>query len=92
MIDIKRIYSLTFLFIVFGFFAQAQDTIEIQKLKAGQAKRLGNGAIKQGDYHAAEEYFTQYTKLKRNNATGAFKLAEAYRINRDYVNAQEWYD
>jgi OOP family OmpA-OmpF porin len=92
VIDIKRIYILTSLFVLLGFFTQAQDTLEIKNLKAGQAKRLGNAAIKQGDYHAAEDYFTQFTKLKPNNAGGAYKLAEAYRINRDYVNAQEWYD
>ncbi len=92
MIDIKQIHILSLLFLILGFSIQAQDTIEIKNLKAGQAKRLGNGAITQGDYHAAEEYYTQYTKLKPNNAKGAYKLAETYRINRDYVSAQEWYD
>ena len=92
MIDIKRIYNLTFLFFLFGFYIQAQDTIEAKNLSAGQAKRIGNAAIKQGDYHAAEDYYTQYTKLKPNNAKGAYKLAEAYRINRDYIGAQAWYD
>lgn len=92
MIDIKRIYNLTFLFFLFGFYIQAQDTIEAKNLSAGQAKRMGNAAIKQGDYHAAEDYYTQYTKLKPNNAKGAYKLAEAYRINRDYIGAQAWYD
>jgi outer membrane protein OmpA-like peptidoglycan-associated protein/tetratricopeptide (TPR) repeat protein len=77
---------------LFACFVHAQDTIEIKNLKAGQAKRLGNSAIVQGDYHAAEEYFNRYTQLKPNNAKGAYKLAEAYRINRDYVSAQEWYD
>lgn len=92
MTDIKRIYNLTFLFLLLGFCIQAQDTIEAKNLKAGQARRLGDAAIKQGDYHAAEDFFTQYTKLKPNNAKGAYKLAESYRINRDYVSAQEWYD
>jgi len=92
VIDIKRIYNLTFLFFLFGFYIQAQDTIEAKNLSAGQAKRMGNAAIKQGDYHAAEDYYTQYTKLKPNNAKGAYKLAEAYRINRDYIGAQAWYD
>ena len=49
-------------------------------------------AVTQGDYHAAQEYFEQYMKLKPNNAKIAYKLADAYRNNRDYTNAQEWYD
>ena len=94
MIDIKRIYNLTFLFVLLGFYIQAQqpDTIDIQTLKAGQCKRFGKSAVIQGDYYAAVEYYSQYLKLKPNNATIAYKLAEAYRINRDYVSAQEWYD
>ncbi len=92
MIDIKRIYSLTFLFILLSFFVQAQDTIEVQNLKAGQCKRLGDAAVKQGDYYAAGEYYDRFMKLKPNNGKVAYKLATTFRINRDYVSAQEWYD
>jgi len=92
VIDTKRIYSLTFLFVLLSFFVQAQDTIEIKNLKAGECRRMGDAAVKQGDYYAAGEYYDQYMKLKPNNAKGAYKLATAFRINRDYVSAQEWYD
>jgi OOP family OmpA-OmpF porin len=92
VIDIKRIYSLTFLFILLSFFVQAQDTIEVQNLKAGQCKRLGDAAVKQGDYYAAGEYYDRFMKLKPNNGKVAYKLATTFRINRDYVSAQEWYD
>jgi OOP family OmpA-OmpF porin len=92
VIDTRRTYSLAFLFIVLGFFAQAQDTIEIKDLKAGECRRMGDAAVKQGDYYAAEEYYDQYMKLKPNNGKVAYNLATAFRVNRDYVNAQEWYD
>lgn len=92
MIDIKRIYQFAFLFVLLGFYTQAQDTLQIQDLKASQCKRLGNAAVTQGDYYAAAEYFGQYMKLKPDNAKVAYKLAEAYRANRDYVNAQDWYE
>ncbi|HKC67472.1 MAG TPA: tetratricopeptide repeat protein, partial [Bacteroidia bacterium] len=92
MIDIKRIYSLTFLFVLLSFFVKAQDTVEVQNLKAGDCRRMGDAAVKQGDYYAAQEYYSQFMKLKPNNGKVAYKLATAFRINRDYVNAQEWYD
>jgi OOP family OmpA-OmpF porin len=94
VIDIKRIYHLTCLFILLGFCLKAQqpDTINIQTLKAGECKRFGKSAVLQGDYNAAAEYYAQYMKLKPNNASVAYKLAEAYRINRDYISAQEWYE
>ncbi len=92
MIDIKRIYCITFLFVLFGFYTQAQDTIQIQDLKAIQCKRFGNNAVTQGDYNAAIEYYAQFMKLKPDNAKIAYKLADAYRQNRDYVNAQDWYE
>lgn len=92
MIDTKRIYSLTFLFVLLSFFVQAQDTLEIQNMKAGQCKLMGDASVKQGDYYSAQEYYSQYMKLKPNNGKVAYKLATAYRMNRDYLNAQEWYD
>lgn len=92
MIDIKRIYCIVFLFVLFGFYTQAQDTLQIQDLKAAQCKRLGNNAVKQGDYFTAVECFAQYMKLKPDNAKVAYSLANAYRQNRDYVLAQDWYE
>jgi len=92
VIDTKRIYSFAFLFMLFSLFAQAQDTIEIKNLKAGQCRRMGDAAVKQGDYNAAQEYYDQFMKLKPNNGQVAYKLANAYRVNRDYISAQEWYD
>ncbi len=77
---------------MFAFALHGQDTIDIKTLKPGQCKRFGNSAIKQGDYTAASEYFLQFMKLKPNNAKVAFKLAESFRISRDYAAAQEWYD
>ena len=92
MIVTKRIYFI-FLFIgLWCFSAQAQDTLEIASLKAPDLKKLGNAAIQQGDYFLASEYFSQFLKFKPNNGKIAYKLATCYRMTRDYVNAQDWYD
>jgi OOP family OmpA-OmpF porin len=84
-------YISVFLLAIFSFAAHAQDTVDIKTLKAGQSKRFGKNAVKQGDYYAATEYFSHFMKLKPNNTKVAFKLAESFRASRDYVSAQEWY-
>lgn len=91
MTAIKKI-SLVFVFIFAFAGMQAQDTVDVKSLKAGQLKRFGKSAMQQGDFYSAAEYYNQYLKLKPANGKIAYKLAEAYRINRDYVSAQEWYD
>ena len=92
MIGISRIYCFSFFFFFCGVYLHAQDTLQIQDLKAGQCKRLGDKAVRIEDYNAATEYYNQYMKLKPDNANYAYKLADAYRKNRDYVNAQDWYE
>jgi outer membrane protein OmpA-like peptidoglycan-associated protein len=88
--DFKKIFVAFFLLL--GCIALAQDTIDIKTLSAGQAKRFGLNAMKQGDYSSATEYFQQFMKLRPNNAKIAYKLGESYRQVRDYAAAQEWYE
>jgi OmpA-OmpF porin, OOP family len=87
-----KYFTLIFLIGITAFSLHSQDTINIKTLKAGQCKRFGNTALKQGDYNAAMEYYLQFMKLKPGNTKISFKLAECYRNTRDYVNAQDWYD
>lgn len=91
MTVIKKLKYFCFLLLVSGSIA-AQDTIDVRTLKAGQCKRFGKAAMEQGDYYAAADYFLQGTKLKPQNATMSFLLAESYRQARDYAHAQEWYE
>ncbi|MGZ3902533.1 MAG: OmpA family protein [Bacteroidia bacterium] len=92
MTGTKFKYIAALFFTVFVFALQAQDTVDIRSLKPQELKRLGNGAIKQGDYITSIEYYSQYMKLKPGKGKIAYKLAESYRNTRDYVAAQEWYD
>jgi OOP family OmpA-OmpF porin len=88
----KQYFIAVLLLSMFAFSLRAQDTVDIKKLKPQELKRLGNGAVKQGDYTTSIDYYAQFMKLKPSKGKVAFKLAESYRNTRDYVNAQEWYD
>lgn len=70
---------------------QTQDSIEALFYTPRQLKRFGNNAMLQGDFYAASKYFTKYLKFKPKDYKVAYRLAESYRINRDYENAQTWY-
>ncbi|MEQ1732224.1 MAG: OmpA family protein [Bacteroidia bacterium] len=69
----------------------AQDTLNVNKYKAGQCKRMGKYAIMRNDYPTAAKFYARYLKLKPKDAKVAFQLAEAYRKNRDYAAGLEWY-
>lgn len=69
----------------------AQDTLNVNKFKAGQCKRMGKYAIMRNDYPTAAKFYERYLKLKPKNAKVAFELAEAYRKNRDYAQGLAWY-
>jgi OmpA-OmpF porin, OOP family len=71
--------------------AQAQDTLAVNKLRAGQCKRMGKYAIMRNDYPTASMYYKRYLKLKPKDSKIAFELAEAYRKNRDYAAGLAWY-
>lgn len=71
--------------------AQDMDSINATIYSPLQLKNLGKNAILQGDYAAASVYLEQYLKYRPNKYKVAYQLAESYRINRDYENAQKWY-
>jgi len=59
--------------------------------KPNQLKAYGLTALKAGDYYTAVDFLEQYCRYKPENFKMALKLADAYRLSRDYVNAEEWY-
>lgn len=76
-------------------FANAQmaheDSTEFKLLKPRELRSFGNNAMRQGDYAAATAYFERFLQIRENNHKVAFKVAESYRLNRDYHNAKGWY-
>ncbi len=79
------------LLLLFSFSCHAQDSLS-RMHSARQLKNLGNSGMTLGDYGAASQYFEAYLKLKTKDYKIAFKLAESYRLNRDYAPALNWYE
>lgn len=59
--------------------------------KPNQLKKYGVIALKSGDYYTAVDFLEQYCRYQPENFKMALKLADAYRLSRDYINAEEWY-
>jgi OOP family OmpA-OmpF porin len=89
--DIKKILFFFSLLCILspGFYAQDSLT---RLHTARQLKSLGNSGMMLGDYGAASVYFEGYMKLRQKDYKIAFKLAESYRMNRDYAPALTWYE
>lgn len=68
------------------------DSSEYKLLKPRELKSFGKNAMIQGDYSAATVYFKLYMKVRAKDDEVAFKLAESYRLNRDYKRAMKWYE
>ncbi len=59
--------------------------------KPSQLKTYGITALKAGDYYTAVDFLEQYCRYQPENFRIALKLADAYRLSRDYENAEIWY-
>lgn len=86
-----RLHIMVVLGLALSLSLKAQDTINVKQYTPRECKSFGKNAMQQGDFYAASKYFEQYLKLRPNNYKVAYKLAESYRLNRDYMNAQKWY-
>lgn len=60
-------------------------------IKAGRLKRMAKSADKIGDVYTAVDYYDAYVQLKPKDYKIIYRLAELYRISRDYKKAQELY-
>jgi len=87
--DIKKHIILVVLTLMSVFmFAQHE---QIDKLGAGRLKKLGKKALKYSDIYSAIDYLAKYCELKEGNQKIEEKLAESYKLSRDYENALIWY-
>lgn len=59
--------------------------------KAGRLKRMAKSADKIGDIYTATDYYEAYIQLKPKDYKSVYRLAELYRISRDYKKAEQLY-
>jgi peptidoglycan-associated lipoprotein len=52
---------------------------------------MGNELMKKEDYFGAAQAFFQAAELKPNDLNIYMQLADAYRLNEDFVEAEKWY-
>lgn len=91
MRDYRWIISL-FVFqwvLAIGIFAQVRD--DRQWIPAGQLKNFARNADRLGDVYTAIHYMERYCKVKPKDMDMNFRLAELYRISRDYGKAADLY-
>lgn len=67
--------------------ASAQLDSVLINSKASYLKKAGKRALKSGDYYGAIEYFKKYLEKKPENTKIKYKLADSYRLSRDYQKA-----
>ena len=69
----------------------AQENDGVKTMRPGQLKSFGKNAFTQGDYTSAAMYYQSYIDAKPKNSKVAYKLAESYRLSKDYRSAEPAY-
>jgi outer membrane protein OmpA-like peptidoglycan-associated protein/tetratricopeptide (TPR) repeat protein len=87
--DINK-YLLAILIIALPFIVVAQPS-NLELLTNRQLKVLGKNALNYGDIYSAIDYFEKYCEVEPTDYEYIHKLAELYRISRDYKNAEIFY-
>ena len=104
VIDIKKILFL--LAITVSLFTNAQVDEEIYNSKTKVIRKAGDKAFKKGDFFGATAYYKKFLhdndsliqkggmmagRFQNLHVKYQFKLAEAYRLSRDYYKAEKMY-
>ena len=102
--DIKRV--LFFLAIFFSLFTNAQVDEKIYNSKTKVIRKAGDKAFKKGDFFGATAYYYKFLldndtliqkkglfvgRLQSLHVKYQYKLAEAYRLSRDYMKSEKLY-
>jgi OmpA-OmpF porin, OOP family len=69
----------------------AQTDEEVKDYRAGQLKSFARNAMLQGDYSTAAMYLESYCIKKPSNYKATYKLAECYRLSKDFRKAEDAY-
>lgn len=67
------------------------DSVSLSRLSAKDLKKLGNNAVVQNDYGSAVDYYKAYLKFNKSDSKVQYKMADAYRMVRDYESAEKMY-
>ncbi len=70
---------------------RAQETDGVKTMRPPQLKSFGTNAFQQGDFNSAALYYQSYFDAKPKNSRITYKLAESYRLSKDYRNAETYY-
>lgn len=88
MTGIKIIFILLFACVT-GF--SQTDSLTLSRIAPKDLKKLGNNAVIQGDHNSAIDYYKAYLKTNKGDGKIQYKLAESYRMIRDYEQAEKMY-
>lgn len=77
--------------LIFSIGAFAQDKSANQWLSTGQLKNFAKNADRLGDTYTAIDYLERYCKIKPKDVELNFRLAELYRLSRNYEKAAVQY-
>ena len=104
VIDIKKF--IIFLAVLTGFVTNAQVDEKIYNSKAKVVRKAGDKAFKKGDFFGATAYYHKFLvendtllqkkgmfvgRLQNLHVKYQYKLAEAYRLSRDYMKSEKLY-
>ncbi len=91
MRDFRNIILLALILLNISFRIKAQTPGEKQWLSTGQLRNFAKNADRLGDVYTAIDYLERYCKIKPGDEDLNFRLAELYRMSRDYEKAAAQY-
>jgi len=71
--------------------SEAQTPDNLGKLSASKLKAYAKAALEAGDVYSASAYYEQYCTKRPKDKKALFELAEAYRLSRNYQQAELYY-
>jgi OOP family OmpA-OmpF porin len=84
-------HFIIFLFLFASITSIAQNELEIDHVKKSKIRHLATEAERQGDVYLSLAYYKKLIELDPDNVKTQYRIAELYRLTRDYVNAETFY-
>lgn len=84
--------QITLMIVVCGNYTAHAQKITIADEKFNQHKAAGDKYYKDEEYYLAAQEYLKATKIKSNDPYVDYQLAECYRKNLDYDDAEKWYE
>ena len=90
----KHLYRILFFFLLI---VQSQQLLsqnhlpDLGRKSFKEIKNTAKNAMRLGDTYTALFYYKEWSSRKPENTKITYQVAELYRLTRDYVNAEIWY-